>query len=74
MVIIPAELPVPPEQHEIDTAWVLARHFRAVVEFLRPIEGYKLKTADLVMNGVVWELKSLTGKPGFTDCWRSERH
>jgi hypothetical protein len=51
-----------PEQHEIELAWILARHFNTVVEFLRPIEGYRLKTADLVINGQIWEMKSPTGR------------
>ncbi len=51
-----------PEPHEVEAAWILARHFNTVVEFLRPVEGYKVKTADLAMNGLMWELKSPTGK------------
>jgi len=62
MVVLPADSSVPPELHEIEAAWILARHFNTVVEFLRPVEGYKVKTADLVMNGLIWELKSPTGK------------
>jgi len=61
MVILPADAPVPPEPHEVEAAWILARHFGAVVEFLQPSEGYKMKTADMVMNGVIWEIKSPTG-------------
>ena len=62
MVVLPADSPMPPEPHEVEVAWILARHHNTVVEFLRPMEGYRLKTADLVMNGVIWELKSPTGK------------
>ena len=60
-VIIPVNHPSPPEQHEIDAAWILARHFRCVVEFLTPVDDYKRKTADIVMLGVQWEMKSPIG-------------
>jgi len=61
-VIIPVNHPNPPEQHEIDAAIVLARHYRCNVEFLIPIDDYKRKTADVIMFGVEWEMKSPTGK------------
>jgi len=61
MVVLPADAPMLPEQHEIEAAWILARHFSTVVEFLRPVRGFEIKTADLVMNGVIWELKTPTG-------------
>jgi hypothetical protein len=60
-VIIPASHPNPPEPHEIDTAWVLARHFRCTVEFLIPVDDYMRKTADITMHGVEWEIKSPIG-------------
>ena len=60
-VIIPASHPNPPEPHEIDVAWILARHFRCTVEFLIPIDDYMRKTADIIMHGVEWEIKSPAG-------------
>jgi len=60
-VIIPAGHPRPPESHEIDAAWVLARHFRCVIEFLVPVDDYLRKTADIMMLGAQWEIKSPTG-------------
>ena len=60
-VIIPTSHPNPPEPHEIDAAWVLARHFRCTVEFLIPVDDYKRKSADIVMLGVEWEIKSPHG-------------
>jgi hypothetical protein len=57
-VIIPENLNNPPEEHEREAAWILARHYNTVVKFLRPITGYMVKTADFVMMGVLWELKS----------------
>jgi len=62
LVILPADSRALPEPHEIEVAWILARHYNTVVEFLRPIDGYKIRTADMVMNGVIWEVKSPTGK------------
>jgi len=60
-VIIPRGHPSPPEPHEVDAALILARHFRCTVEFLVPIDDYKRKTADIVMFGALWEIKSPIG-------------
>ena len=60
-VVIPVGHPNPPESHEIDVAMILARHFRCAVEFLIPVDDYKRKSADIVMLGVVWEIKCPTG-------------
>jgi hypothetical protein len=60
-VIIPDGMKPLPEEHEIEIAWILARHYRCVVEFLQPTAGYKMKTPDIVMNGVMWEIKSPLG-------------
>jgi len=56
-VIIPADLDNPPEPHEIEAAWIMARHYNCAVKFLKPIIGYKIKTADFVIQGVLWEHK-----------------
>ena len=53
-VIIPTNHPSPPEQHEIDAAYALARHFQTMVEFIVPVDDYKRKSGDVVMLGVVW--------------------
>ncbi len=60
-VIIPEGMKPRPMQHELDVAQILARHYKCVVEFLQPIASYKTKTPDIVMNGVMWEIKSPTG-------------
>ena len=60
-VIIPTNHPSPPVQHEVDAAFILARHYQTVVEFLIPIDDYMRKTADLKMLGVEWEIKCPTG-------------
>ena len=59
-VFIPPNLDNPPEKHEIEAAWIIARHYGCFVKFLKPIIGYKIKTADFVIQGVLWELKSPT--------------
>jgi len=43
MVVLPVDSRTPPEPHEVEVAWILARHFGVVVEFLRPSEGYKMR-------------------------------
>ena len=60
-VIIPTNHPNQPEPHERDIAWILAHHFQCTVEFLIPVDDYKRKTADIVMLGVEWEIKSPSG-------------
>ena len=60
-VIIPGNHPNPPEPHEVDAAIILSRHFRCTVEFLTPVDDYMRKTADIVMLGVEWEIKSPIG-------------
>ena len=65
-VIIPANHPNPPEAHEIDAAYILARHYQCEVKFLIPISDFKRKTADIIMLGVEWEIKSPIGKSKYT--------
>jgi len=57
-VIVPTNLPTPPEPHELSAAYILAKHFQCTVEFLTPIDDYKRKTPDFKMLDVYWELKS----------------
>jgi len=61
-VIIPTNLHSPPETHEIEVAWILARHYEQNIEFLKPVDDYKRTTPDFVMGGALWELKSPDGK------------
>ena len=60
-VIIPLGHPNPPEQHEIDAAMILASHYNTKVEFIVPVDDYLRKSADLIMSGVEWEMKSPIG-------------
>lgn len=60
-VVIPTDHPNPPEPHEVDVAYILARHYRTAVEFLVPIDDYKRRSADIVMLAVTWEIKCPTG-------------
>ena len=65
-VIIPKNHPNPPLPHEIETAQILARHYKTAVQFLIPVDDFKRPTADIVMNGVGWELKCPEGSSKFT--------
>jgi len=49
-----------PGKKERDVAWILARHFCTKVEILRPVNKFKQKTADFLINGVEYELKTPT--------------
>jgi hypothetical protein len=60
-VIVPANHPNPPESHEVEAAWILARHYSTVVEFLIPVEGYGVKSQDIVLLGLIFEMKSPKG-------------
>ncbi|MDR2191530.1 MAG: hypothetical protein LBO62_01425 [Endomicrobium sp.] len=49
-----------PETHELETA----RFFNKLgkdIEFLRPIRSKGIRTPDIVMDGVLWEIKSPQG-------------
>ena len=60
-VITPVGHPNPPEQHEVEVATILARHYQTAVEFIVPVDDYLRKSADIEMLGVQWEIKSPTG-------------
>jgi len=60
-VIIPVGHPCQPEPHEVDVAYILARHYKTDVEFLMPIDDYMRKTPDIKMLGTEWEIKSPKG-------------
>jgi len=62
-VLVSESIKPRPEVHEIEVAWILARHYCCIVEFLQPSAGYKMKTPDIVMNGLMWEIKSPTVTP-----------
>jgi hypothetical protein len=59
-VIIPSDLKPYPEPHEISAAVLLAEHFEADVQFIRKIVN--AKSADVLIRGTVFEIKSPTGK------------
>jgi hypothetical protein len=61
-VIVPPKHSIQPEPHEIAVAEILAAHYNAVVEFIVPVNDYKRKSVDIMMNGALWEIKSPTGK------------
>lgn len=53
-------MPNPPQQHEIEAAFIVAEHFKSDIIFLRSGNG---KTPDfkIVRNNELWELKSPCG-------------
>ena len=59
---IPPNLDNPPEENEIQIAQIIAMHYNTSVDFLRPVDDYKRKTPDIVLNGQLWEIKSPKGK------------
>jgi len=60
-VIIPGGHPNPPDSFEMDVACILVNHYHCDVVFIIPNYDYMRKSADIVMNGVEWEIKSPTG-------------
>ena len=60
-VIVSDNINPPPEEHEVSAAWILARYYKCRIDFLKPLEGYKRKTPDFIMNALEWEMKSPKG-------------
>jgi hypothetical protein len=60
-IVVPFDIKPYPEPHEIEVARILSEHYNCAVNFLKPIDCYKVKTADIVMMGNIWEIKSPTG-------------
>jgi hypothetical protein len=60
-IIIPKNHPNPPERHEIEAAEILATHYNCVLEFILPIDDYKRRTPDILLNSVLCEMKSPIG-------------
>ena len=56
-VIVPGGCDIWP--HELNTAKALSRKGHTI-EFLPRIEGTQVKSADILMDGIVWEMKSPT--------------
>ena len=54
-----------PEKHELATANIFTR-FGKDVEFLAPSRTKKAKTPDVIIDNVIWEMKSPTGKSKYT--------
>jgi len=55
---VPATIKPRPEHHELRVAAILCEYFKANVEF---IPRANRPTADFLINGVIWELKSPQG-------------
>lgn len=59
-VIVPLDVHPYPESHETSAALILARYFCANAKFVR--RSMTIKSPDLEIAGVEWELKSPVGK------------
>ena len=57
-ITIPAGANVLP--HELETAKALANYGYAV-EFIKKTEGYRVQTADAIIDGEIWEFKAPKG-------------
>ena len=60
-VIVSNNLNPQPEPHEVEVARIIARYYNCSIEFIQPLGGYKIKTADFIMNSQMWEIKSPQG-------------
>jgi len=49
-----------PETHELETAWFL-NNCGKDVEFLVPVRSKGIHTADILMDGIAWEIKCPKG-------------
>lgn len=58
-IVIPAGIDI--WHHELVTAQALAESGRTV-EFLRRIDGNRVSTPDIIVEGVVWEMKAPESK------------
>ena len=65
-VVIPAGHPNPPSKNEEYIAGILAFHYRTDVVFIVPVNDFKRKSPDILMNGVTWEMKSPIGDSKYT--------
>lgn len=58
-VIVPSDISPYPKPYEMSAAVILSRHFNSDVYF---IKRSPLKTADVKIENISWEIKSPTGK------------
>lgn len=54
-----------PEAHELETADIFTGLGKNV-EFLYPIDADRVKTPDVIIDGITWEMKSPTGSGRWT--------
>ncbi|MCL2484905.1 MAG: hypothetical protein FWF00_07135 [Endomicrobia bacterium] len=54
-----------PERHELNTAWFL-NDIGKDVEFLVPADKNHIKTPDIKMEGIFWEIKAPKGNSKYT--------
>ncbi|NCO10962.1 hypothetical protein GW930_03620 [Candidatus Saccharibacteria bacterium] len=61
VIIIPPGLKPRPSEREREIASLIAAHFGSPVEFLVPRNSYKQKTPDVIVKGLLWEVKAPVG-------------
>lgn len=49
-----------PPKKDVEVAWILAHHYRAIIQVLKPINRYKVRTPDFYFLGKYYELKVMT--------------
>ncbi|MDR2192451.1 MAG: hypothetical protein LBO62_06205 [Endomicrobium sp.] len=49
-----------PEKHELETSWFLNSYGKDI-EFLAPVRSKGIRTPDITMDGVFWEIKCPIG-------------
>ena len=50
-----------PEKHELETAWFF-NDIGKNIEFLVPVDKNRIKTPDIKMDGILWEIKAPKNK------------
>jgi hypothetical protein len=58
-LVIPSNLDIEPEKHEIAVAKKMAQHFHSDVIFIQ--RSTTSRTADIKVGSIVWEIKSIKG-------------
>ena len=48
-----------PPKKDIEAAWTLAKHYKTVVNILRPVNKYRVKTPDFQIDDKTFELKNI---------------
>jgi len=55
-VDIPKEYKIKPD--ELEAAWILVKHYKTDIKVLKPSDRFMQRTADFIINDVIYELKT----------------